>query len=252
MRVINSNERVEECLRALNEGVKMPGQEPEAEAEKNEEFSEGIEVPKVDVEAIRQQALESARQEAERIRAEAQADAQKFMQDAETQAQIMLAEQKQLGYEKGLQEAQVELKQKSDALEEDMRAQKQELFDSYEEKMTGMESDIVDAIIHVFDKVFQIQFEDKRDILLALVNNTLMDVDAGDRIRIHANDKDFALFQEHESEIQEKVGNDVTVEFVHDNKLAEGQCQIETPFGVFDCGVDTELSGLLKDIRSLT
>jgi flagellar biosynthesis/type III secretory pathway protein FliH len=33
--------------------------------------------------------------------------------------------------------------------------------------------------------------------------------------------------------------------------MSEGQCQIETPFGVFDCGVDTELASLLKDIRSL-
>jgi flagellar assembly protein FliH len=132
-----------------------------------------------------------------------------------------------------------------------MRAQKQELADKYEKKMTGMESDIVDAIISVFDKVFNIQFENKRDILLALVNNTLMDVDAGDKIRIHANEKDFPMFQEHLDEIREKTGPDVDVEFVLDNKLAEGQCQIETPFGVFDCGVDTELSSLMKDIRSL-
>jgi flagellar assembly protein FliH len=191
------------------------------------------------------------RQEAARITAEAQAQAQQYLQDAQTQAQVLLAEQKQLGYEKGLKEAEEQFRQKSDAMEEDMRVQRQEMTDSYQKKLAGMESDIVDAIIHVFDKVFQIQFEDKRDILLALVTNTLMDVDAGDKIRIHACEKDYALLQEHASDIQEKVGPDVDVEFVHDNKLSEGQCQIETPFGVFDCGVDTELTGLLKDIRSL-
>jgi flagellar assembly protein FliH len=78
-----------------------------------------------------------------------------------------------------------------------------------------------------------------------------MDVEAGDRIRIHANDEDFPTFEKHMPEIQDKVGANVEVEMVRDNNLSEGQCQIETPFGVFDCGVDTELSGLLKDIRSL-
>jgi flagellar assembly protein FliH len=234
----------------------MPGQdaqeETEAAAEEREEaFEEGLEIQKVDVEAIRREALESVRQEAARITAEAQAQAQQYLQDAQTQAQVLLAEQKQLGYEKGLKEAEEQFRQKSDAMEEDMRVQRQEMTDSYQKKLAGMESDIVDAIIHVFDKVFQIQFEDKRDILLALVTNTLMDVDAGDKIRIHACEKDYALLQEHESQIQDKVGPDVDVEFVHDNKLSEGQCQIETPFGVFDCGVDTELTGLLKDIRSL-
>ena len=52
-------------------------------------------------------------------------------------------------------------------------------------------------------------------------------------------------------ELQELTGQGVSIEFVHDNKLSDGQCQIETAFGVFDCSVDTELSNLMKDIRSL-
>jgi len=51
--------------------------------------------------------------------------------------------------------------------------------------------------------------------------------------------------------MQDIVGKDVAIEFVKDNKLSDGQCKIETPYGVVDCGVDTQLSALLKDIRSL-
>jgi flagellar assembly protein FliH len=247
--VINSDDRLQARLRKEAAEQNPPaaqGQEASAE-----EFTEGLDTPRVDVEAIRQEAIEAARAEAEKITAEAQAKAQQFLQDAEQQAQVLLAENKQLGYEQGLADAKDEYQQKSDALEEDMRAKRQELFDNYEKKLTGMESDIVDAIIHVFDKVFHIQFEDKREILMALVTNTLMDVDAGDRIRIHSSEEDYAVFQEHMSEIQDKVGAEVAVEIQRDSNMSEGQCQIETPFGVFDCGVDTELASLLKDIRSL-
>jgi flagellar assembly protein FliH len=218
-------------------------------------FKEGIDAPKpepqIDVEAIRQEAIEAARAEAKKITDEAEEKARQFMKEAEQQASAMLAENKQLGYEQGLADAKDEMKEKSDALEEDMRAKRQELYDNYEKKLTGMESDIVDAIIHVFDKVFNIQFEDKREILMALVNNTLMDVEAGDKIRIHVSNDDVSTFEKHMPEIQDKVGAEVTVELIRDNSLSEGQCQIETPFGIFDCGVDTELTGLLKDIRSL-
>ena len=57
--------------------------------------------------------------------------------------------------------------------------------------------------------------------------------------------------EQHLEELQELTGQGVSIEFVHDNKLSDGQCQIETAFGVFDCSVDTELSNLMKDIRSL-
>ena len=50
-----------------------------------------------------------------------------------------------------------------------------------------MEKDIVDAVIQVFDKVFKIQFEEKRELLLQLVNGALLDIDPGDKIRIHTN-----------------------------------------------------------------
>jgi flagellar biosynthesis/type III secretory pathway protein FliH len=33
--------------------------------------------------------------------------------------------------------------------------------------------------------------------------------------------------------------------------MEQGICRIETEFGVFDCGLDTELKNLYKDIRSL-
>lgn len=110
---------------------------------------------------------------------------------------------------------------------------------------------IADAVIQVFDKVFKIQFEEKRELLLQLVNGALLDIDPGDKIRIHTNRSDEEILKEHLAQMQDIVGKDVAIEFVKDNKLSDGQCKIETPYGVVDCGVDTQLSALLKDIRSL-
>ena len=130
-------------------------------------------------------------------------------------------------------------------------ARQQELEETFKSRFSTMESDIVDAVISVFDKVFQIQFEDKRELLLALVNGTLMDIDPGEKIRIHVNFEDQKMLSGHIDEIQEITGKDVAIEFVKDQKLSDGQCKIETDYGVVDCGIDTQLSSLLKDIRSL-
>ena len=109
----------------------------------------------------------------------------------------------------------------------------------------------MDAVTAVFNSVFRIQFDDKREILLALVANTLAEETPGKSIRIRVNEKNRAMLEEHLDELQEKVGHGVEIEFIHDTKLSDEQCRIETEYGVFDCGVDTQLSGLLKDIRSL-
>ena len=144
-----------------------------------------------------------------------------------------------------------ELNREREKAMESLHAQKKQLEEQYHEKMSVMEKDIVDAVIQVFDKVFKIQFEEKRELLLQLVNGALLDIDPGDKIRIHTNRSDEEILKEHLAQMQDIVGKDVAIEFIKDNKLSDGQCKIETPYGVVDCGVDTQLSALLKDIRSL-
>ena len=135
--------------------------------------------------------------------------------------------------------------------EQGLETRKQELESQYEKNVNAMEGDIVDAVIQVFDKVFHIQFENKREILYSLVKNVLLDIEVGDEIRIHVNEENREIIEAHMDEIREIVGQKVAIEFVHDAKLKDDQCKIETSFGVFDCGIDTQLDNLLKDIKSL-
>lgn len=253
MRIINSNAKINERLQEIGTGAPVPENEKiELPGDSREyEFSEGMEIQKIDIEAMKSEAMEVARAEAEEITARARAEAETILEEAREQVKDLFEEQKQLGFQEGVAEKESEFAARRATLEEEMDTRRKELSEAYQSRMECLEADIVDAVALAFEKVFQIQFSDKREILLALVTNTLMDVDLGDKIRIRVNDEDRMMLGEHLDELREQVGADVAIEFMHDNKLADGQCQIETPYGVFDCGVDTQLTNLIKDIRSL-
>ncbi len=246
MRVINSNERVRERLKELEaeqKTVSPDGGEPS--------FEEGIAVQEIDLEAIREDVLAKANEEAEELLAAAKEKAERRREEAEQEAQALFEEQKRLGFEEGAKDKEAELEAEKTAMEAEYRSRHETLEQHYGEKFSEMESDIVDAVITVFNKVFEIQFDDKREILLALVNRTLTEETPGERIRIQVNEKNRAMLEEHLDELQERVGQSVAIEFMHDTKLSDEQCRIETEYGVFDCGIDTQLNGLIKDIRSL-
>ena len=162
-----------------------------------------------------------------------------------------MEEQKKIGYMEGGKEKEAALEAEYREKEQGLETRKQELESQYEKNVNAMEGDIVDAVIQVFDKVFHIQFENKREILYSLVKNVLMDIEVGDEIRIHVNEANREIIEAHMDEIREIVGQKVSIEFVHDAKMQDDQCKIETSFGVFDCGIDTQLENLLKDIKSL-
>lgn len=256
-RIINSNQRVEEKLRKIEETRRRQEMaehmEGDAENAASGEFVEGLnanyveEIPEVSPDEV----ISEAKDEAERIINEAKQKADSIMEDAIRQADELIENKKKQGYEDGFAKGQEELIQIREEVNANALAMEQKLEQEYKDKFDTMESDLIEAIIQVFNKVFDIQFDDKKEIMLHLVKNTLKNVEVGRVFRIHVSDNNYKFMETHLYDIRQRIGNDVEVEIVNDANLGAEDCQIETSFGVFDCGIDMELNNLVKDIRSL-
>ena len=115
-----------------------------------------------------------------------------------------------------------------------------------------MEREIVSAITTVMERVFHVQFQEKREILLALVQKTLSNVEIGKSFRIRASERNKKYLDEHMDSLRAQVGSEVSVEVASDASMGEESCMIETDFGVFDCGIDTQMKSLVKEIQKLS
>lgn len=246
-RVINTDERFQNVF-----------QKPVEEAVPNSEelldgFLAGLEAEEITVEPqiTPEELLEQARLEAESIVAAAKAEAMKTVDEAHKQAELLFEQYKQNGYNAGASQMQEELESEKIRLQEELIRLKDTLQTEHDAKMETMESDIVDAIISVFNRVFDIQFDNKKKILLHLVNNTLMNVEVGKEFHIRVSEANYKFIESHIGDIKEKIGNDINIEIVNDMTLGPEDCVIETESGVFNCGIDMELANLEKDIRSL-
>ncbi|SER56069.1 FliH/SctL family protein [Lachnobacterium bovis] len=205
---------------------------------------------------------ERLKEEKDSIISDAKELAADLVKNAKNESKIIIAkakeesisiyqENKRLGYEDGAKELKEEIEKRREELEEEYISKNNELEQKYMEKEERMEKEIVDVVAQIFEKVFRIQFSDKKDILLYLVKNTILNVEPDKEFRIRVSTAYRTYFEEHLSEIQDKVGNGVNLEILNDASLNDSQCLIETNTGVFDCGIDTQLSNLIKDIKSL-
>lgn len=220
----------------------------------DEEFSEGLnpsvvatEEQSVDVDSLIEEANEKARE----IISDAQEKADMILQDAHIKASQIYEEQKQKGYSDGLQGSEEEISFTKEQYEKEYLDLKTKLEQDYAIRNDTLESDLIDAIITVFNNVFHIQFDDKKEILLYLVKNTVSKVEVGKEFRVHVAQNNYKFILSRIDEIRERIGNDVEIEIVNDANLEAADCQIETSFGVFDCGIDMELNNLFKAIRCL-
>lgn len=195
--------------------------------------------------------LAQARAEAEAIVAAAQAEAIRISDDARLEAEKLFEKSKLEGYNEGSSKLRAEVADEKARMQEELIELKHQLKDEHMKKMEVMESDIIDAVIKVFRHVFNIQFDNKKQILLYLVHNTLMNVEVGKEFHIRVSSANYKFFESRIGDIKEKIGNDIDIEIVNDMTLGAEDCIIETESGVFNCGIDMELANLEKDIRSL-
>ena len=251
-RIINSDER----FKSVPPKVEVQD-DVRDDAQKREEVIDGFlaglvaEEVVVEPQITQEEILAQAQEEADAIIAKAKAEALTIADRAKREAELLCEQKKQEGYNSGLSLMQEEMAAKKNQLDADYRELEQHLQTDYNAKLETMEADVVDAIIMVFNKVFGIQFDDKRQILLHLVKNTLSGIDVGKEFHIRVSPANSKFIESHMDDIKEKVGNDVVIDVVNDMTLNAEACIIETDYGVYNCGIDMELSNLIKDIRSL-
>lgn len=263
-RVIDMNAILE---KRLKEEAERRSRRPEHELVAAQDgFTEGLNAEKVDVllepdvEVASQQNAsiqeqEQLKQEIEKARNEL-AGLQAQIEQEKEQAQLEIDQMKakafeeaneqgyQEGYRKGLDSVQELQKQ----CEDERLQQEQE----YQKKLEEMEPLMVDTLCDVYSHIFKVEAKEHKELVLKLLQDTLLKVDGTGSIIVHVAKEDYAYVQEQKGALLEEAGmQSGSVEIVSDAALARAQCMIETEGGVYDCSLDTELAELKRRLMLL-
>ena len=247
-RVINSNAILAERME------KPAGIMQEQRTERHEGFEAGL-VKENEGNVIKAEPeidyVAQAKEEAERILAEAKSRAEGIVAQAREEADGIEETAKNKGYQDGREQLNQELDTLRGQLEDSYRRKREELDDDYNDRREHMEKDLVDVITTVFERVFHIQFDDKKDILMHLIEDAILNIEDDKRFRVKVAEVNVLFLEHHKEEILDRVGHDIELEILADSTMEGNDCVIETDSGVFNCSLGAQLENLIKDIRSL-
>lgn len=217
-------------------------------------FARGLVAPEVEPvvpEESDEELLLEANQKAETILAEAREEADALLAKAQAEVEKIREEARKQGIAEGQTWLEEETARKKEQLEADYRGDRKALETEYIEKRKTMEADLVDVILKVFNKVFHIQFDNKKQILVSLIDDAIMNIEGEKHFRIKVAEDNLLFLENNKEDILNRVGHDIELEILADSSLEGNDCIIETDSGVFDCSLGTQLENLIKDIRSL-
>ncbi len=216
----------------------------------DEEFDDSI-MPSTDM-AIPNDLVEKAQEEADNILAEASARADEIIAEAQNSAEAMkeqaIKEGQKNGYDMGQAMAANDLEAAKAKMQEEIEKIRQE----YVDKEVDMEKEVLDVVCDVMNKVFMIEFSDKKEILLHLCENAITNSESSKTLLIRVNERNKSYLEENKDMLQDKVGEGVQLDIIMDPLLEDDKCIIECDGGIIDCSIGVELDNFIKDLRALT
>lgn len=267
-RVIDHNELLEQKLTALSfermAQLRRQKQEEQPDGEETSSaeapdgtqpagFTEGIAgmamavSPELEIDYV-----ERAKEEAEQIVSKATADAEtilkKAVQEAEKLKENARQQGEEQGYATGMERAQAQEAQMRQQLQQQREQQEQD----YAARLHMMEPEVMDAVIHVFDQVMHTGLVEHRSVLLHLIRRTVQHIKNSREFRIFVSADDYASVSDSKQEIFEKIGGEAVLDIIMDESMQPGQCTIDTDEGIFECGMEIQLSNLVKALQALS
>lgn len=188
-----------------------------------------------------QQVMEEANKKAEEIIAEAKEQAKVIMEESAKQGQ-------EEGRKQGLSSGQEEINQ----IKEQLNNQKLDFENQYNEMANRFENDFMDIFANVFENISGILMDDKKDVILHLINQQINNVEKSNNYVIRVSKEDYDLVNNKKQMLAEYIGEESSIEIVETDTLSRNKCLIETDNSVIDCSIDTQIKNLIMDLRMLS
>ena len=247
-RIIESESRAEEILpeiyhpEAFSQNAGL--------AEGDGDFVSGLDV--IHVDDVLKEERERLEQESAQIEQEAKIRAEQIINEAKEAAENIrnnaYEEGKKQGFEAGKLDADILLHQK----EEELAIKEKELIDSYYEQMENLEPAFVDILISLVEKVTGVVVENKKDVLIYLIDNALKGVSKSKRILLRVSKEDMLRVSAKKQAFLQNLAEGIDFDIVEESTLEKNQCIIETEDKMLDCSLDVQLENLTEQLKLLT
>lgn len=258
-KIIDSDSHVEEFIPNIfsaaienysdNESDDFSYQDGEEDIEAS--YHDGMSVIRIDdvLEEEKQKLEEENRQKAAEILEEANEKASKIINEANENSDRIKKEAYEEGMNQGLSDGRQQAQEEADMLRKEFESECDKRMDQITQYENSLESKFADILIGLVTKITGIVCEDKKDVIIYLIDNALHNVSKSKDITIRVSKNDIMTVESEKDKFIDGLSDDVSLDIVEDDSLSDNQCIIETESGVIDCSLDAQLDNLKEQLR---
>ncbi|MCA9728809.1 MAG: FliH/SctL family protein [Candidatus Eisenbacteria bacterium] len=172
-----------------------------------------------------------AHEDAERIRREAEEEAARILEEAQDRARRLEAEAKEQGYEAGNHEWSVRILELASA--------QQRLLDE-------SRTQLLQLSVKLAQKILGHELQSRPESLGDLVLKAVRGLPQQGKVQVRVRPADLESLRAQKTRLLAEIGQRAELEIREDSSIELGGCIVETPVGIIDARIETQLRVLEK------
>lgn len=190
--------------------------------------------------------IEDAKQMYLKIIEEANAEAHKIKETAETEAMNIISASKENGYKEGYESGYFEGKNEAQSIIDEASEIRLFLDERRETLYKETEEQILCLIMEISKKVIGQELSQNKEALLTLINQGLQKCAFKSKLTLKISPFDYDIVKENKYRICKMVEGISDIDIVEDLSLSKGSCIIETPSGEINSSMDVQIEEIEK------
>lgn len=180
-----------------------------------------------------------------------------YIEEARKKSELFFEEEMKKAYDEGINKAKLEAdeiisnaKLEAEKNINDSIQVKNSIAEDYKNAMKSMESDIVELVMEVSQKVVAKEIE-KPDYIIGIVSEAIDKVASKKDTILKVSEKDYDYILESKEKILLNVEGFGDVEIMKESSLEPGSCLVESQFGIIDGSLKTRMSQIEKEVQRI-
>jgi flagellar assembly protein FliH len=196
--------------------------------------------------------IESANFQAEQILDQANQQAADILDAARNEAEKIRMEAHEEGMMQGIKEGNEEAAHENETLKAELQKQYEASMAELDREEEELEPKMALLIADLVEKITGVVCDDKKDLIIYLIDNALKKLDRTKNINIHVSREDLLAVNEQSGRLKAMIPEDTSLTITEDGSLQRNQCIMETDSRVIDLSLDVQLENLRQHIKLIS
>lgn len=190
----------------------------------------------------------SPEEQAQRIVAQAESRAVSILESARMEAESIRASAKDEGYRAG----HAEWDERKQAMEQQIEGLEADAERQTAEHWSALEPELLALAVEVAKKIVRHEVDEHQDYILSAIKTALYQLRDKREIKLHLNASDYEFLKERKDELRGSFDGLGPVEMIEDRRIEKGGVLIESPSGQLDARLESQFAEVERTLMETT